>query len=48
MYLLTNYYTLRLVKDRPDLSSEGEPHKKKTATFRKHCLVTSRPETTIY
>jgi hypothetical protein len=27
MYIQINYYRLRLTKDRPDLSSEKEPHK---------------------
>jgi hypothetical protein len=33
MYVLTNYYRLRLRKDRPDLSSERAPHKNKRANF---------------
>jgi hypothetical protein len=31
MYILTDYYRLILTNDRPDLSSEGAPHRVKTA-----------------
>jgi hypothetical protein len=34
MYILTNYFKLRLTNDRPDLSSETAPYRDKTATFR--------------
>jgi hypothetical protein len=30
-----NYYRLRKTNDRPDLSSEREPHEDLTTTFRK-------------
>jgi hypothetical protein len=34
MYMLTDYYRLRLMKDRPDLSSERALHRDKTATLK--------------
>jgi hypothetical protein len=47
MYILKNYYELRLTNDRPDLSSQRAPRIDRKATFRqqpssrKWCLVTS-------
>jgi hypothetical protein len=52
MYLLTNYYRLRLTKDIPDLSSERAPHKNKTSTFGQEAISGHKSqsglETTIY
>jgi hypothetical protein len=33
MYILINHYGLRVINDRPDLSSERAPHRDKTTTF---------------
>jgi hypothetical protein len=33
MYILTNYYRVRMIKGRPDLSTERAPHRDKTTTF---------------
>jgi hypothetical protein len=38
IYILINYYRLRMTNDRPDLSSERAPHRVKTATSRQQPL----------
>jgi hypothetical protein len=52
MYILTNYYRLRLTKDRPVLSSERASHKNKTAAFVQEAISGHKSqsglETTIY
>jgi hypothetical protein len=52
MHVLTNYYRLRLTKDRHDLSSERALHRDKTATFRQEAISGHKSqsglETTIH